>query len=58
MDLIEEIGIGKERAETGFGTQLNGPAAMLDMGEICGIGISEFPSAQGHKTRVFLLLQR
>lgn len=58
MNFIEEIGIGEERTAAGFGAEIDGPAAILDAGEICWIGFLEFPPAQGHKTRVLLLPQR
>jgi hypothetical protein len=58
MDFIEEIGIGEERAETGFGAKVNGPAAMLNTGEIRGIGVAKSPPAQGDKTREDFLFRR
>ena len=58
MDLIEEIGIGEERAATRLGAQINGAAAMLDAGKIRRVCIVEFPPAQGDKTWEILLLHR
>jgi hypothetical protein len=58
MDFIEEIGIGEERAETGSGAKVNGPAAIVSTGEIRGIGVVKFPPTQGDKTRENFWFQR
>jgi hypothetical protein len=52
MDFIENIRVGEECAETRFGAEIDGPAAVLSAREISGIGIAEDPPAEGDKARM------
>ncbi len=47
MDLVENIGVGKECTETGFGTKQDRPPAVFSTRKVGGIGITEDTSAQG-----------
>lgn len=58
MDFVEEIRVSKERAETGFGAEIDRAAAILGAREVSRIGIAEDAPAEGDKTRMFLLLCR
>src|SRR5215208_1597751 len=54
MNFVEDIGVGEERAETGYGAEQNRPPAVLGAGIILRIGITEDPPAEGDKWFVFL----
>ena len=41
MDFVENIRIVKERAETGFGAEIDRPAAVFDSRKICRVGVAE-----------------
>jgi hypothetical protein len=56
MDSVEDLWIGEERAETGFGAQIDCPAAILGAREISRIGIVKDSSAEGDEVDVFLCL--
>lgn len=58
MDFVENIRVCQERAETGFGAEIDRPAAVLNAREIGWIGITEAPSTEGDETGVFLLVGR
>ena len=58
MDSIKDIWVGEERAETGFGAEIDRPAAIFDAREIGRIGITEDPSAEGDEAGMFFLLTR
>lgn len=49
MDFIENIGVGKERAETGLCAKKDRPSAVLNARKILRVGVAENPSAQGDK---------
>jgi hypothetical protein len=53
MDSVEDVWICEERAETGFGAQIDCPAAILGAREISGIGVAKDPSAEGDEARMF-----
>ena len=55
MDFVEDIRVSEERAETGFGAEVDRSTTIFEAREISGIRIAEFPPAEGDKTRVFLL---
>jgi hypothetical protein len=42
MDFIEEIGVGQERAEAGFGAEVDRPASILNARKIGRVRIAEF----------------
>ena len=54
MNFIEDIRVSEERAEAGFGAEIDCPAAMLGAREIGGIGIAKDPSAEGDEAGVLL----
>lgn len=58
MDFIEDVRISKERAEAGFGAEIDCPASMFGAGIVSGIGIAEDPPTEGDETRMFLCFQR
>ena len=58
MDFIEDIRICEERAATGFGAEIDRPAAIFEARKIRGIGIPELSPTQRHEAREFLLLVR
>ena len=47
MDFVENIRIGKESAEAGFGAEQDRPSAVFGAWEIGGVGIAEDTSAEG-----------
>ena len=53
MNLIKDIWIRQERAETGFGTEIDRAAAILKPREVGGVGVAEDPSAQGDEEMTF-----
>ena len=57
MDFVENIRVVEERAETGFGAEIDRPAAVFDSGEVRGIGISKDAPAQGDEAWMFLRLE-
>ena len=46
MGFIEQIGVGKERAETGFSAEVDHPAAIFDPWKILWICVAEYPPAE------------
>jgi hypothetical protein len=58
MDLIKDIRVGQERAETGVGAEIDGPAAIFDSREIGWIGIAEDPPTKSDEARMFLSMGR
>jgi hypothetical protein len=58
MDFVEEVWVSKERAEAGFGTKIDRPAAILGTREISGIGIAKDPSAKGDEAFVSICMCR
>ena len=58
MDFVENIRIVKERAETGFGAQIDRPATVFDSRKVGRIGVSEDAPAQGDEAWMFLLWER
>ena len=52
MDFIEDVRVREERAETGFGAEIDGAAAILSAREVGRIGIAKDPSAEGDETRM------
>ena len=57
MDFIEQIWIGQERAEAGLRAKIDYPVAIPGARKISGVSILEDPSAERHKTGLFLFLQ-
>ncbi len=57
MDFVEHVRVSQEGAETGFGAEIDRPAAILNTGEILRIGIVEFSPTEGDEAGVFLLLE-
>ena len=41
MDFVENIRVVEERAEAGFGAEIDRPAAVFDSRKVCRIGVSE-----------------
>ena len=58
MDFVENVRVGEEGAETGFGAKIYRPAAIFDSREVCRIGVAEDAPAEGNKTWIFLLFKR
>lgn len=58
MDFIENVWVSEERAEAGFGAEIDRPAAILDARKIGWICIAEFSAAQGDEARRLLLFWR
>ena len=54
MDFIEEVGVSQEGAETGFGAEVDHPAAKLEARKIGRVRIAEFSATQGDEARIFL----
>ena len=57
MNLIKDLGVRKEGAETGFGAQVDRAAAIFGAREVRGVCVAEDPPAKGHEARM-LLCQR
>lgn len=55
MDSIEDIRVSEERAQAGFGTEIDRPAAILSPRIIRRVGIAENASAEGHEAMAILL---
>ncbi len=55
MDFIEDIRVSQECTETGFGAEIDRPAAIFDAREISGVRVAEFSPTEGDETGVFLL---
>lgn len=53
MDFIKGIGVSEERAETGFGAEIDRAAAILDAREVGRISVTKDPSAEGDEARMF-----
>ena len=51
MDLVKDVRIGLERAETGVGAEIDRPAVILDARKISRVGIAEYASAEGDEAR-------
>lgn len=47
MYLVKDVRVSQERAEAGFRTEQDRPAAILDARVVSGIGIAEDAAAQG-----------
>lgn len=47
MGFIENIRVGEERAQAGFGAEQDRPSAMFSAGKIVRIGVAEDASTQG-----------
>ena len=47
MNFVENIGVGKERAEAGFSAEIDCPSAVLDAREVGRVCVTEDASAQG-----------
>ena len=58
MDLVENFRVVEERAETGFGAEINRPAAVFDPRKVCRVGVSEDAPAQGDEAWMFLRFNR
>lgn len=59
MDFVENLRVGKERAQAGFGAEQEGSSAVLGAGEVSRVGAAEDASAQGDelgRTAEFILL--
>lgn len=56
MRFIEDIRVSQECTQTGFGAEIDCPAAIFDAREIGRIRVAEFSSAEGDETGVFLLI--
>ena len=41
MDFVKQVGVSQERAETGFGAEINRPSFIFDAREVGRIGITE-----------------
>ena len=54
MDFVEDIRVGKERAEAGSGAEIDRSATVLGAREIVRIGIAEDPPAKADEALVFL----
>jgi hypothetical protein len=57
MDFVKNIRAVEERAETGFGAQIDRPATVFDSGKVCRIGVSEDAPAQCDEAWIFLRLE-
>jgi hypothetical protein len=53
VDFIKHIRVRQERAEAGFGAEIDRPAALLHAGKIGRVGIAEDPSTEGDEARKF-----
>ena len=58
MRFIEKVGVGHERAETGFGAEVDRPAAILKARKIGRVRVAKFSATQGDEARILLFLQR
>jgi len=58
VDFIEDIRVGQECAETGFGAEIDCPAAIFGPREIGRIGVAKDPSTEGDEARMSLLRKR
>jgi hypothetical protein len=58
MDFVENLRVGEEGAETGFGAKVDRPATILDSREVCRIGVAKDAPAQGNEAWIFLLFER
>ena len=52
MDFVEQIRVGKERAMTGFGAEVDCPPMVFGAWEVYGICVAEDASAQGDELAV------
>ncbi len=61
MDCVENLRVGEERAQAGFGAKEDGSSAILGAGEVSRVGAAEDASAQGDElgrmAEFILLLQ-
>ena len=57
MDFVENVWVCKERAEAGLGAEIDHSAAVFRAREVCLIGVTKDPSAEGDEARSFLLFQ-
>ena len=55
MDFIEDLRVGEEGAETGFGAEQNRPPAIFGARIVLWIGITKDPPAEGDELFGFLL---
>ena len=58
MDFVENIRVVEERAQTGFGAQIDRPAAVFNLRKVGRVGVSEDAPAQGDEAQMFLLWER
>ena len=58
MDFIEDLGVGKERAEAGLCAKIYRPAAVLSAREIRPISVVEDPATESDKAWMLLLFRR
>ena len=58
MDFVKNIRVGEERTQTGFGAEINHPAAIFDSREVCRIGVAEPTSAEGNESWILLQFER
>ena len=57
MDLVENIRVVEERAEAGFGAEIDRPAAVFDSRKVCRVGVSEDAPAQGYEAWMSVRLE-
>ena len=57
MDFVENIRMGEEGAETGFGAEIDGASTVFDSREVCRIRVAEYTSAKGDEAWMVLLFQ-
>ena len=58
MDFVENIRVVEERAETGFGAEIDRPATVFDSRKVGRVGVAEDASTQGDEAWMFLLWER
>lgn len=58
MDLVKDIRVCEERAETGLRAEIDGPAMVFDARKIGGVGVLEDPPAERDEAWMLLLFQR
>ena len=58
MDFIEDVRVSEERAEAGFGAEIDRPAAIFKAREIGRIRVAKFSTTKGDEARRLLLFWR
>ena len=57
MDFIEDVGIGKECAETGLCAEIDRPAAVLGARKIGRVGVAEDPATERDEAWMLLVFR-